>query len=124
MKRRLSLVLLLGIVSAFCTSCIASLGGLWTEIEDESLTIVDYDLSKDYEYPVITGEIRNDHEYTVESVEVQVMWYPQSGDLLGQSKAYIDEVAPGEVVTFAVYGDGIDSSVVSSYMIAASGDRQ
>jgi hypothetical protein len=87
MKRWLSLVLLLGIALVFCTSCIAPPGGPWTETKGESLTIVDYDSSKDLDYPVITGEVRNDHEHAVESVEILVVWYPQSGNCSVNPKA-------------------------------------
>lgn len=80
-------------------------------------------LSK-YGTPVITGRAKNNYDFTLTMLRVDVRWYAADQTLLDEDSDYLGaDLRPAEIWEFEINGYGIDYERVDNYEISGYGYR-
>ena len=92
--------------------------------EQHELTILEHAMTDEWGTPVVIGTARNDKEFTLDTVKVEIKWYAPQGEVLGSSSDYLGTtLEPGETWQFKVKGYGINTGRVTDYKIVSYGYR-
>ena len=90
----------------------------------KGLSFLEHDLIKEWGCPAVIGRVQNTSPRVLSGVKVTVKWYDSAGNVLGESRDYLDgELMPGEVFRFKVLAWQYDFEDIARYQIRAVGTK-